>query len=478
MQSIRRFSYQLGLCTVAIVPALTQDSPHTLADLTPRGEVVPRLRSRSNPKASYAVFLPSAFTRDRTWPVVFLLDPRGRALIPMELFRPTAERLGYVLVSSYDTQSDGARDPNDMAIDAMLDDAQRYLAPDGKRLYLAGFSGTSRFSWDVSEQLPGALAGILGFGAGTPGDKRWLAQHVHGTPFDYFGAVGAVDPNYLEMRQLQRDLTDARLPFRMEIFDGSHRWPPADVCRRALEWMELRAMQRGLRPLNRAWVDSLGLARLAEVDGRAGTNEAHRMRLLQTWLADFGTYNDTAEVAARARTLAASDEVRRIVRREDEWEAKDLAWTRGYFDFLFTLRTSDQGLSVNDGKRRSSADEIVKLAGSSTDPLGAMAARRAINRILVYATFYELRGYEQSRRWEPARILLQVAEAVAPQDGNVCFALARVEAQLLKPKEALDHLECAERSGGLTQSGLRNDSLFAPIRDNPRFSAIEGRLPR
>ncbi|MEP7345475.1 MAG: hypothetical protein ABI877_09410, partial [Gemmatimonadaceae bacterium] len=458
----------IALGVAAPVTVHTQDSLRTLADVTPRGEVVTRLRSRSNPKASYAVYLPSSFTRDRTWPVVFLLDPRGRALVPLELFRPTAERLGYLLVSSYDSQSDGLRDPNDMALDAMLDDVQRYLAPDGKRLYLAGFSGTARFSWDVSEQLPGALAGILGFGAGTPGDKRWLAQHVRGTPFDYYGAVGTVDPNFLEMRQLQRDLAEARFPFRMEVFDGSHRWPPADVCRRALEWMELRAMQRGLRPVDRAWVDSLAAARLTEVDGHSGTNDVIRLRLLRSWVADFGQYRDTSEVAARVSQLVSSEDVRRTLRKEDEWEAKDLAWSRGYFDFVFTLRTTDPGLSANDGKRKTNVDEIVRLAASTTDSLGAMTAKRAINRILVYATFYELRGYEESRRWQPARTLLQVAEAVAPNDGNVCFALARTEAQLLKPKEALDHLECAERSGGLTRETLRSDPLLAPIRENPR----------
>jgi len=202
------------------------------------------------------------------------------------------------------------------------------------------------------------------------------------------------------------------------------------------------------------------------------------MRLLRTWNADFGGYRDTTEVAARVAQLAASEDVRKTLRREDDLEAKDLAWARGYFDFVFTLRTSDPGQSVADGKRKASVDEIVKLAGNTSDSLGQVAARRAINRILVYSTFYELRGYEQSRRWEPARTLLQVAEAVAPKDGNVCYALAQTEAQLLKPKEAFSHLECAERSGGLTRDALRRDPLFAPIRDDPRFVVIEGRLTR
>jgi predicted esterase len=458
--------------------ARAQDSLPTLADVTPRGEVVTRLRARSNPKATFAVYLPSSFTRDRTWPVVFLLDPRGRALIPLELFRPAAERLGYILVSSYDSQSDGARDPNDMALDAMLEDAQRYLAPDARRIYLAGFSGTARFAWEVSEEFPGVLAGILGFGAGTPGDKRWLAQHVRGTPFDYFGAVGTVDPNYLEMRQLQRDLAGAGLPFRLELFAGPHRWPPAEICRRAIEWMELRAMQRGLRPVDRAWIDSSGAARLAEIDARAGTSDLTRARLLREWIADFGSYRDSVDAAAEAARLEVTAAVRDEARREVEWEARDLAWARGLFDFLYALRVTDPNLSAGEGRKRASAPEIARLAATTTDPLATTAAKRAINRILVYATFYEFRGYEQAKRWEQARTLLQVAEAVSPADFTVCLTLARVEAQLQRTKAALDHLECAERSGGLTRDSLRSEPLLAPLRDSPRFLAIEARLTR
>ncbi|MBV6520291.1 MAG: hypothetical protein MNPFHGCM_00396 [Gemmatimonadaceae bacterium] len=474
---------QLQLATVAILlsrptaAATAQDALPTLADVTPRGIVVSRVQSRSDPKATYAVYLPAAFTRDRRWPVVFLMDPRGRALIPVELFQPIAERLGYVLVSSYDTRSDGARDPNDRALDAMLADVQRYLAPDAHRLYLAGFSGTARFAWDVSAQLTGSLAGILGFGAGTPGERQWIVEHVRGTPFDYYGAVGNRDPNYAELRQLQRDLAEMRYPARIEVFDGPHRWPPADLCARALTWMHMRAMQRGLLPADVAWLDSLATERLAESDSRAGTDDLLRLRLLRDWLSDFGSGRDTTAVATRVAQLAGAASVRYATRIEAEWDARERAWMRGFFDFAFALRTSKPELTVGEGKRLSHAGELARLAAGKRDSVAAVAARRAINRIVVYSTFYEFREYEISRRWEQARTLLKVAEDVAPGDASVCFALARAEAQLARHREALDHLDCAVSGGEVSRVSLA-DPLLAPLRDDPRFGEIVSRLSR
>ena len=86
----------------------------------PAGRVVRRMVSRADTSQRYALYLPSAITRDRRWPVLFLLDPRGRALVPMQRFRAAAERLGYIVISSYNTLSDGPAQPNYAAMTAMI----------------------------------------------------------------------------------------------------------------------------------------------------------------------------------------------------------------------------------------------------------------------------------------------------------------------------------------------------------------------
>lgn len=55
--------------------------------------------------------------------ILFVLDPRGRALLGLRLFQDAAARLGWIVMSSYNTLSDGPPpppDPNVAAMNAML----------------------------------------------------------------------------------------------------------------------------------------------------------------------------------------------------------------------------------------------------------------------------------------------------------------------------------------------------------------------
>ena len=106
---------------------------HRIDVVLPPGRVITRMVSRADTSQRYALYLPSSFTRERTWPILFLLDPRGRALIPMQRFQPVAERLGYIAISSYNTLSDGPNQPNYTAMNAMLADVQRSLPVDSRR---------------------------------------------------------------------------------------------------------------------------------------------------------------------------------------------------------------------------------------------------------------------------------------------------------------------------------------------------------
>jgi hypothetical protein len=105
-----------GPLTWAVPPAGAQAlDPDTL----PRGEIIESQR--------YALYLPSRYRPDTRWPVLILMDPRGRALVPLRRVVEPAERHGYVVLSSHNTLSDGPPEPNFRAMTAMLTDlVERY----------------------------------------------------------------------------------------------------------------------------------------------------------------------------------------------------------------------------------------------------------------------------------------------------------------------------------------------------------------
>src|SRR5579872_907132 len=134
----------------------------------PRGRVIDSVRSPTDSGERYAVYLPARYDSTRHWPLLFLMDPRGRATRALERFRDGAERDGHVVLSSYNTVSDSTEEPNIRALRAALTDGPKWFTIDPRRIYLAGFSGTARLAWGYGIELRGHVAGVLGFGAGLP----------------------------------------------------------------------------------------------------------------------------------------------------------------------------------------------------------------------------------------------------------------------------------------------------------------------
>ncbi len=144
----------LGLALASPRPAPGQDS----------GRVTERVAGARDTSQTYALYLPPGYTTAHRWPVLFVLDPRGRAMLGLELFRAAAARLGWIVLSSYNTLSDGPPEPNVIALNAMLVSAQARLAIDTARLYLAGFSGTARAALEFAVELHGHVAGVIAAG--------------------------------------------------------------------------------------------------------------------------------------------------------------------------------------------------------------------------------------------------------------------------------------------------------------------------
>jgi predicted esterase len=470
-----------GLARIAalvLVPvaASAQDGGRTMESALATGQVSDSLRATRDSSERFAVYLPPGYDRTRRWPIMLVLDPRGRARLALDRFVPAAERLGWILVSSYNTLSDGPREPNDRALDAMLGDAQRALAIDTRRLYLAGFSGTARFAWDVSGQFPGALAGIIGAGAGLPGDLSWLDAHRSAASFAFFGTIGTLDPNYEEMRAVDAALDRTRLPHRLVVFEGGHEWPPVAVASAAVDAMELDAMRRGLRVTDSAWVASVSGARLADVarlerrgELLSALDDARALsRDLASWPAADSARDMIARLSADPRVRKASDRARDLAVADHDFAVR-------MFAVLREARDAPAPLSAGELRRRMGLDVVRRMAERASDSLGAPAARRLLARVMMQASLYEPREYFS--RGEPARAeaVLRLAAWISPDDGLTCAGLSRALAARRALQESLAALACAIDHHAIGHAAMEREPWLAPLRLRPEWPALLGR---
>jgi len=449
------------------------------ADTFPVGVVVDSVISISDPTQSYALYLPSGYDPGRTWPVMYLMDPRGRAHTPMELFRDAAERYGWILISSYDTRSDGPVEPNEVALDAMLGDTQQLLSANLNRLYLCGFSGTARASWPFAVNLAGHVAGVIGVGAGLPSNAANVAYPslLMAQPFSFFGASGNTDFNYEEMLKLHATLDNFDIPHRLVLFEGPHTWLPKDLAERAVGWLEIQAMKKNLRPADPELIDRLFSAWLEEARDLEGQGRmlaaAEAFRALVNDFVSLIPIERLTEASDRANELERSREVSDLVEVKRKNAEADEEFKKKLGDRLQRLRSADEPAKAAEKLIKDlKLEDLKRRAASVGDTTEALAAQRLLEHTFVQTIFYVPRDFIDT---EPERALasLAVARATKPENPRVCYWEARTHASAGNTKEALDALECLVDAGAIRNPDfLESETYLKRLSGEARFAEL------
>ncbi len=398
------------------------------ADAAAAGVLVPRRVTSADTTRSYALFLPPAYDGARSWPALILMDPRGRALLPLEVFRPAASNLGYVILSSYDTSSDRPTsfEDSEAAVEAMVNDAAATLSLDLHRLYLVGFSGTARLAWLLASSSPDHFPAIVSLGAALLPSMR-LVLEAEGKPLPpAFLGAGTLDFNYGEVWHAAEMLDGRRVDHAVVSYPGPHGWPPASVAGDAVEWLELLAQRTGLAPVDSSWVRarfSAGrdAAATAEDAGRLHDAFLAYSRLAASFQgldAGLGAAVDSAGAAAarlgRARDVRRTGEaLHRWIDRETRALARVEAVTRALEGRdVPSLSTLARDLDLDALHRRL----------TDSDTLGAQAAARSLALAYVNAGFYIPRALLARGDTAAAVRSLELAHRIQPGARAVCRA--------------------------------------------------------
>src|SRR5947207_802464 len=69
------------------------------------GKVIPKIICSANPQQSYALYLPSQFSPNKRWPIIYAFDPGARGQAAVETIQAAAERYGYIVVGSNNSRN-------------------------------------------------------------------------------------------------------------------------------------------------------------------------------------------------------------------------------------------------------------------------------------------------------------------------------------------------------------------------------------
>ena len=371
----RRMKLSSELTAVGLLLALLTPGTGLTQDL-PRGQVVDDVPAVDDQAQRFALYLPSTFTADRSWPLILAFDAGGRGRRAVERYQAAAERYGYIVAGSNNSRNGPWKRSLDAA-KAMTADLTGRFPVDLKRIYTAGMSGGARVAMMVAlhpEVIAGRvrpeIAGVLASSAGFPS-----GEFRESVGFPVFGTVGTEDFNYREMTDLDQTL---KSPHRVVVFEGGHTWLSSELAIEAIEWMEIQAMSSGMRPPDQALVDAVFKRRTKQADGLA--NGLARMREWQSIARDFRGLKNVSELDQRAAALSAQADVKAAL----DAERADAEREDGMRAQVAAL-LEDVDTSSGVAKLQAHINALLSQSREATDSSSRRMARRVLTSLRAAA---------------------------------------------------------------------------------------------
>ncbi|WP_321475448.1 hypothetical protein [uncultured Paludibaculum sp.] len=339
------------------------------ADL-PRGQVIERVDVAGNDRHSYALYLPSAYTPDRKWPILMCLDPGARGKIPVERFSAAAEKYGFIVVGSNNSRN-GPMAVSAEAIRYLMDEVKRRFPLDQKGLFAAGFSGGSRvaLSWAQAAGLNGVIADGAAFGSsGIPKQK----------PFLIYAVAGRDDFNYHELYAMSVDLGQRGWPVRFAEFEGGHEWLPAAQADEALQFLSGRL---GPQPPPDSKDERKMADRFARMTAElAGADEGMQRSIVGSWKKQAEKPDGRVARQALGWAFIRSMEMSRELLAEKKYlEAASMAETAAVVRPEAAnawLIVAESQMALGDRKRaRTALDKAVELGAGDAARIEAVRQR-------------------------------------------------------------------------------------------------------
>lgn len=476
----------------------------------PRGQVIPSVVCEGDARQSYALYLPSNYSSDRAWPILFAFDPMARGEVPVKLFAEAAENYGYIVAGSNNSRNGPVRDEM-VAMQAMYADALQRLSFDRSRVYTAGFSGGARVASRMGLMLAG-VRGVVAVGGGFPHGTKPGKE----TSFALFGVAGLADFNYGEVMQLVKDFESLGLPSHFEVLESGHNWPPQEVCTAALEWFEVLWLRDARGEKDSGLAQRIFEKRLRQAENEAAKgNLARAFERYEAILRDFTDLVDISKASEQVERLKSSKDLaaaqKLAEKREKKRELLDARAQERLTRVLAHIYSSlfsagEAGAPPNLPETGGAFNPATGSPGTTRPPMDgfisgsdalafeklvagldlrglrktlekkkgtdeALVAERQLQRVFV-STLETARNMEHLEKHRQALMCLEVAEKAAPENGFVQFSLARVLALAGHKDRSLKALEAAAEKGFARDELVEQDEALHSIRSEERYQAV------
>jgi dienelactone hydrolase len=452
-----------------------------------RGTVVGRVTCRDDPSQSYALYLPSEYSPERAWPIMFAFDPLGRGKTAVEIYKDAAEKYGYIVVGSNNSRNGPSARQLEAAQAVWLDTHRRFTI-DKNRVYTTGLSGGARVATAFALYCYTChVAGVIAQGAAYPTmDGSKPPPNVQ---FVYYAIVGDADLNYPEIVALRRKKTDSGEPSKTKIYPGPHQWAPPQIVEEGMAWLELKAMQAGTKKVDPPFVDKMFDKTQTEATEAERRGDAlGQYYALRSLTEDFKGLEDVTAFAGKLAEVKASKALKvqeHDQQREIQEQAQLTATVAGE---LAQFGGASVRAPAGPGQFGAAGDTAESSGGQHIVSVMSDYRRRANSTSrdhLIYARAFSqllVQGMEAGQdalRENHVSLAIAYFELMSeanPDQAWPLLALAKARVRAGDKKAAVKALEQAVHHGLKSAQTLTEDPELEPLASDPEFQRIVATL--
>ena len=350
--------------------------------------------------------------------------------------RRVAEKFGYILVCSNNAKNAMPWQHLFEIISIQAEDVESRFRINPKRMYASGFSGGSRLA-SAMAMVTGNICAVIGCGAGF--SNQFLPDK--NMNFDYIGIVSNADMNYREMQQLHQQLDSLNLHNQSIYYDGGHSWPSSNAIQQAFEWLELRAMQKKLKPVSNDFIEKMWKSYKhtlpEEIKGIDMFLYNHYVQ--QKRIQNFKGFKNTDSLSYIVELQTTGARYMMLYQKEDEFKTKEDLWQSKYVQAFNQIHLADvsENISVQNNEWWQQEFDLIKqLVDNVKEEATSYMGKRL--KDFVWRNAYESHAaYARQQKWQTAERFAYIVYTFVPDKPFPCYILAGLNMRQGKNKTGL-----------------------------------------
>jgi hypothetical protein len=440
-------------------PAPVATDPAPAPETFPTGQVIDNVACKADTSIGYAMYLPKAYDITKTYPIIYAFDPHKTGKLPVTKYKELAEKYGYIIVGSNNSQNGLEWGQSQNIASALFSDTRSRLAINTNRIYLLGFSGGARVA-NALTMMNGAISGVICCGAASPVVSAMDARNN----YNFFGIAGTADFNYSEIRKYDMlDLAGRNLKHAMITFDGKHEWPPAEQMDEAFLWLELNNMRTDAA----AKKDSLVAADISAGEKKLGillkaNKEYDAYELCRKIINYYEGLGDLSTFYAAYKRLQSSPAV------DKQLKENEAGWTREEKlkeEYINNLQTHDFAWMRND------INAINQQIKAGKDKKEVLIKKRLLS-YLSLVCYMQTSGSLKQHNLQAAEYFDNLYLLVDPTNSEAHYFNAEINAQKGNKEVALKALDEAIKNGFSEKARMQSDSAFQELKKDAAFEKV------